>query len=240
MDNKEEVKVEEQVFGSPIDNGKTKDLRESVNEMQTFLDEPKSTNGSKALLIVIIILVVISLGLGGYIAYDKVFNKGCNKCNVAPITIKDKYNAFLDKIKERDYSEYVSFDYRENDEDKRVEYVLGTDNILYVLNNNEGEITIPGAKGNGGEFKGKSTNIDEVVRIFKINHTDGTGSIEKEAEGLLLLKESGKLTIIRHPEKEEIKEEELDDEYIVDVYTPLYNISQTILIDIEGNTSVLK
>ena len=236
----ETTNVTEQTFGSPIDNGNTKDLKESVNEMQTFLDEPKTQKGGKGSLITIIILVVIALGLGGYIGYDKFINTG-KKCDVpTEPTAKEKYETYLENIKEREYADYASFDYTENEESKRREYVLGTDNKLYILSESENEVTIPGAKGNGGEFKGKETSIDKVVRMYTVSHTDGTENIQDETLGLLLVKEDGTVTIIRHPEKEEIKEETLDNKYIVDVYSPLTNISKTLLIDIDGKISILK
>ena len=132
-------------------------------------------------------------------------------------------------------TEFISFD----DEEDSIEYVLGSDNNLYLLDD-EDEITIPGAKGNGGEFKGKKLNISNVVRMYKVNHTDGTGEIEDESLGLLLIKEDGKISIIRHPEKNKTTGEILDNKYIVDVYTPVDNISKTGLIDIDGNTHILK
>lgn len=233
---------ENNTFGTPIDNGSTSDLRESVNVMQTILDEPTvegpKANNSKSPIIVIVVLLVIILGLGGYIGYDKVFNN--TKCNVdTKDSSKEKYAAYLDSIKDRDYAEYVSFDYMDGEEEKSRKYILGTDNYLYVLDNNEGE-TIPGAQGNGAEFKGTKTDINEVVRMYEVNHSDGKDSVEDESIGLLLIKEDGFVTIIRHPEKETIKEESLDYSYIVDSYTALTNVSTTVLIDIDGNTFSLK
>ena len=236
MDNNNE---ENMTFGSPIDNGKTKDLKKSIDEMQTFLDEPSGGKGSKAMLIVFIITIVLFLALGGFFIYNYFFNGTKCKAPVVKASSSDKYSVYLDNIKERDYAEYITFNYRENDEDKKKEFVLGTDNTLYILNNDE-EITIPGAKGNGGELKGKSTDITSVIRIFKVNHTNGTGNIEDEREGLLILKENGDLTIIRNIEKDSLKEENLDSKYIIDAYIPLDNISKTILVDIDGKTSILK
>ena len=228
---KKKIIEEESTFGTPIDNGNTSNLKESINEMQSFLDEPYKTRGRKGYIIAIIILIIIISIVGTDWGYIRFFKKDKNNT----VSIMEKYSYYLNNIKDRKYAEFISFD----DEEDSIEYVLGSDNNLYLLDD-EDEITIPGAKGNGGEFKGKKLNISNVVRMYKVNHTDGTGEIEDESLGLLLIKEDGKISIIRHPEKDKTKEEILDNKYIVDVYTPVDNISKTVLIDIDGNTHILK
>lgn len=144
----------------------------------------------------------------------------------------DLYTTFINNIKTRKNAENVTFTIGAN---LYKNYLLGTDNKLYVEN---GDTKIPGTMGSDGmQYTGSTTGIENVVRIFKTYHTPSEGG---SYYGLLVLKEDGNLYILRKPEEDNYKLEKLEYKNIVTAFDTITGQGTTYVVDIAGNQYAIK
>ena len=138
--------------------------------------------------ILIIILLVITIGLGGYITYDKVTNKPVNnETKVEKKEVKsetDTYGEYIKKIAKRDNIKEVTIE----GVDSITRYFLGSDNNVYVESGAEDSVVIPPQKEDEPmSLKGIKTSLTEVVDLFVVSY--GNGGFYK----LFILKTDGYL-----------------------------------------------
>ena len=153
-------------------------------------------------------------------------NKNYNSKN------ENKYDNYLNGLKTRSTADPVRVRTLGSDS---ISFILGTDNKLYVAN--MGDTDIPGAMGSGGAWKGLYTNIDGVVAIFNSQHSPMEGG---SLPGLLVLKEDGKIYIMRDPSNGEYSLEQLNYSNIVSTYESISPNGTTYVVDIDGNTYEIK
>lgn len=147
---------------------------------------------------------------------------------------EDTYKEFLNGLS--NMKEACMIRTSSNTNGKNAVFILGTDKKVYIETDDNSGTKIPGAKGTGGDYEGKYTGIDNVVRIFEAMY----GGVDSGAHGILVLKTDGSLYLLRNPADGNYKLEKVEKQYIVDVYVPVSPYGRTYCIDILGNSHVVE
>lgn len=132
----------------------------------------------------VVILIIIVLGIGSFILYDKfILNSNENNCTTKSektienktknIDIDDVYNKYLNNISKRDNIKSVSIIGPGSEGLQTITYYLGSDNVVYTQNGNE-DVIIPPQEGDSPMvFTGTKTNLTEVADIFAVSFGNG-------------------------------------------------------------------
>ena len=217
-----------------------------MNENNQVIVKQKSNKG------IIIVLIILLMGALGYIAYDKFIVKDVKpetneitestttkeetKNDNVTINTEELYKQYINNIKTRKDATPITI--TSNKSGDKANFILGSDNKLYLETYADKDTKIPGTMGSDGfNYNGQYIGIDGVVRIFETYHTPSEGG---SYHGMLVLKEDGNLYILRNPVDKDYSLEKLDQKYIVDSYYAITAQGTTYVVDILGNQYAIK